>query len=114
MLFAFFVYNRRRELLDDDEIYSRGNILAKIGIVLLSGTVIVLLTWAGEAAIGAVDFLPARLAGILDEDVTSFVRGAVAVVLVVGVAEEVFDRRWQVGGRGVIGDRLLWANARAT
>jgi hypothetical protein len=44
LLFAFFVYNRRRELLDDDEIYSRGNILAKIGIVLLSGTVIVLLT----------------------------------------------------------------------
>tara|TARA_R110000850_G_scaffold169388_9_gene294656 strand:+ start:622 stop:1062 length:441 start_codon:yes stop_codon:yes gene_type:complete len=44
LLFAFFVYNRRRDRLDDDEIYSTRSILAKTGIVLLSGAVVVLLT----------------------------------------------------------------------
>ena len=45
LLFAFFIYNRQRADLDDDEIYSTRNILAKTGIVVLTGTAVVFLTY---------------------------------------------------------------------
>ena len=49
LLFAFFIYNRQRKELDDDEVYSTRNILAKTAVVVIAGTVVVLLTsYIGE------------------------------------------------------------------
>ena len=49
LLFAFFIYSRHRKELDDDEVYTTRNILAKIGVVIFAGTVVVLLTsYIGE------------------------------------------------------------------
>ncbi|MAS96048.1 MAG: hypothetical protein CMO55_22830 [Verrucomicrobiales bacterium] len=41
LLFAFFVYNRRVAKLDDEEDYSVKRILANLGLVAVSGAVIV-------------------------------------------------------------------------
>lgn len=41
LLFAFFVYNRRIAKLDDEEDYSVKRILANLGLVAVSGAVIV-------------------------------------------------------------------------
>ena len=44
LLFAFFIYSRKRADLSDDEVYSARNILAKCGIVILAATIVVFLT----------------------------------------------------------------------
>jgi hypothetical protein len=44
LLFAFFVYNKRREDLNDEDTYGTGKVISGIGILLVTGVVVVLLT----------------------------------------------------------------------
>lgn len=44
LLFAFFVYNRKRESLDDEEVFRIPNVLANIAIVVIAGAVVIFLT----------------------------------------------------------------------
>ena len=44
LLFAFFVYNRKRDQLDDEESFRLPSILLNLGLVAVSGVVVVFLT----------------------------------------------------------------------
>lgn len=44
LLFSFFIYSKRREELNDDEVFGTQSILFKLGILLVTATVVVLLT----------------------------------------------------------------------
>lgn len=77
LLFAFFIYSRQRADLDDDEIYTTRNILAKTGLVVLAGAVVVFLTsFIGE------------LTSSLDRIIFSF---AIMTAAVVFISEKLRD-----------------------
>lgn len=44
LLFAFFIYNRKKDELDDDEGFPVRRVLASTGLVVLAGVIVVFLT----------------------------------------------------------------------
>ncbi|NRB74414.1 MAG: hypothetical protein HRU46_08670 [Verrucomicrobiales bacterium] len=44
LLFAFFVFNQRREQLDDDEVYGTRRTLLNLGLAAVTGVIVIFLT----------------------------------------------------------------------
>jgi hypothetical protein len=71
LLFAFFVFNTRRENLDDNEVYGTRRTLLNLGLVGITGVIVILLT----------SFL-GDVTGTLDRIIFSFTILAAAVVFI--------------------------------
>ena len=79
LLFSFFVYNRRRESLDDDESFGKGRVLANLLVIVVTGVVVVTLT-----------SLLGDLTNTLDRVIFSF---AIITAVVIFVFEKIRDFR---------------------